>query len=410
MIKTLKRKFVMAAMTAITALILVLLGAINAVNAWGTLSQSDRLLDMLSATVINPSPGNRPIVRDKGSLARPAAEDTKLSAVYFTVLIDTVHNQTVTDISHIASVTEEEAVAMAAGLGDDAAMEGKTGLFKYKIMVSPDRTMKTYVFLNISSQLSSILRVLILSLLVGLLCWGVMLLLVILLSKKAIAPIAANIEKQERFVTDAGHEIKTPLAIILANTEAMELHQGESKWSRNIREQVNRLTGLTQTLLTLAKMNEGTINLRTETLSLSELVTETIQMFQEPAKIKRLVFTRSIAPSVSITANKEHILRLLSILLDNAVKYTPEDGNVIVILKKENKKTFLQLKNTCKSFPDVPPDALFDRFFRADSARTQKNGGYGIGLSAAKAIVELYHGKITASYGKDGMISFTVKL
>jgi len=210
-----------------------------------------------------------------------------------------------------------------------------------------------------------------------------MLILVIFLSKKAIKPIAENIERQKQFVTDAGHEIKTPLAIILANTDALELHNGENKWSKNIRAQTIRLSGLMQNLLTLAKIDESNIDATKESFSLNEIIDRTSDMFQEMLIPKNLILQKYYSADVIICANKELITRLVSILLDNAVKYSPCDSIIQIELYKNDKTINLVVANKCDSLPDCPPEKLFDRFYRGDSARTQKGGGYGIGLSAA---------------------------
>ena len=157
----------------------------------------------------------------------------------------------------------------------------------------------------------------------GLICWGFMLILVIILSKKAICPIAENIEKQKQFVTNAGHEIKTPLAIISANTEAMELYNGENKWTKNIKKQVDRLNGLMKNLLLLAKMEESKIVY--QKFSLSEMASEISESFFEPISLKNIAFETKIQPDIILNANSEHIRQLFSILLDNAVKYTDEN-------------------------------------------------------------------------------------
>ena len=230
-------------------------------------------------------------------------------------------------------------------------------------------------------------RVLALSLGVGLLCWLLMLLLVILLSRRAIYPIAQSIERQKQFVTNAGHEIKTPLAIIAANTEAMELYQGESKWSKNIHTQVQRLNTLMQQLLQLSRMEEGGTEKVAAEFSFSALLAEAIRPFQEPLALRGVVLTVDIQPDVQLYADKDAILQLISILLDNAVKYSKDGGQVVVLLQKTERHPVLQIKNTCVALPDTAPERLFDRFYRGDAARTQKNGGYGIGLSMAQAIV-----------------------
>jgi len=266
------------------------------------------------------------------------------------------------------------------------------------------------VFLDNSEEILSYARVLFLSGGIGIICWILMLFMVMFLSQKAIRPIAENIERQKQFVTNAGHEIKTPLAIILANTEAMELYNGENKWSKNIREQTVRLNGLMKNLLLLAKIDEGAADIIKSEISLSELVSENVRAFAEPLNLRSITLQIEIQPKVIIKANKEQMSQLISILLDNASKYTNDNGTVIVSLQQSDKRIKLLIKNSCEKLPDTPPDKLFERFYRDDKARTQKTGGYGIGLSVARSIAETNKGSITAVYENPNFVSFTVRL
>lgn len=415
MTRTLQKKFITTAMLAITVLILVLLGAINGIYCWISGQQMERMLGMLADNGGAPSmqremPEKEMPQRGRpGFLDQPIDEDTAMSARYFMVRYNSDGEVVHTDISKIASVTEEEAGKMADKARENGDTEGRTEQFRYKITESRDGKGSVVIFLDTSSQMHSILMVLGISIFIGMLCWSLILVLVILLSKKAILPIAENIEKQKQFVTDAGHEIKTPLAIIMANTDAMELHNGENKWSRNIRDQTIRLNGLMQNLLALAKMDEGGVKLPSSDILLSSLLEEILPSFYEPASLKEIIIQENIQPDIIVHGNRDNMIRLITILMDNAVKYTSWKGNIKVYLERKENTVALNIKNTCDTLPEVEPEKLFDRFYRGDSARTQKSGGYGIGLSVARAITESQKGSITASY-EEKQIIFTVRL
>lgn len=413
MIKILQKKFIKTAMAAISILLLVLLGTINIVNNWLTNQQTERTLTMLSENEgqLPPRPDSQPRERP-GFWNPPLEENAAMTASYFVVFLDNNGNVVRTNVTRIASITEEEAQTLGQNVSKETAECGSIDRFQFQKKLSRDGRGSVIVFLDTSSQTYSILMVLGISISIGLLCWILMLLLVILLSKRAIQPIARNMEKQKQFVTNAGHEIKTPLAIILANTDAMELHNGENKWSRNIREQTLRLNGLMQNLLALAKMDERKEKqMPASDFSLSLLMKETLHSFFESAALKEIVVQANIQPDVILHANRESIAHLLSILFDNAVKYTNNGGQISVSLKKADKYIFIQVENTCAKLPEAEPERLFDRFYRGDSARTQKNGGYGIGLSVARAIVEACKGTILAAYDQEeNKITFTVKL
>ena len=408
MIKLLQRKFVFAAMIAVSILLIASLGTINLENTIMTSNQTDNLLDEIITGELNQSsqPPNAPNNINPGSGLMRFSE-RNMSSVFFVARVNNSGEVVQLDISRITTMTEDEAENITLQAIELSENSGKISGFKYTNM--NDGIGKVYVFLDVSYQTYSVLTVLFLSVLIGLICWVLMLILVIFLSKKAIKPIAENIERQKQFVTDAGHEIKTPLAIILANTDALELHNGENKWSKNIRAQTIRLSGLMQNLLTLAKIDESNIDATKESFSLNEIIDRTSDMFQEMLIPKNLILQKYYSADVIICANKELITRFVSILLDNAVKYSPCDSIIQIELYKNDKTINLVVANKCDSLPDCPPEKLFDRFYRGDSARTQKGGGYGIGLSAAHSIAEIHGGSIKASYGNDNTIIFTVE-
>ena len=417
--KTLQKKFVITAMAAISVLLLILLGAINGLNFWQTDRQTDRLLETLTrqaAAAPRSEPGMLPFPdmsgkREPGDFfSPPVTEDHAMSARYFCVWFDREGSVARTDIGRISSVSGEEAKEYAEKIYEQGKESGRLNRFEYRRMPDRDGQGELLLFLDTSAQRYALLLVLALSAGIGILCWFGMLLLVILLSNKAILPIARNLEKQKQFVTDAGHEIKTPLAIIMANTEAMELCGGETKWSRNIKAQTARLGGLMQNLLVLARLDEGVWELPASDFSMSRLLEEALPTFCESAALKNVMIEAKIGQGIELHSNRENLLRLVSILLDNAVKYVPKGGEIAVTLKRQGRETLLQVENDCEELPVDEPEKLFDRFYRGDSARTQKSGGYGIGLSAAQAIVENCKGEIRAEYRGDSRIVFTVRI
>ena len=413
MMKTLQKKFVFTAMLAVSILLLILLGTINVVNIVMVRTETNKTLSMISEADgnfdhIQPPPSSAP---PSDFRIEPKDERDKfLSSNFFIVKLDGNGQIVFTDVSRTSLVEEAKAEALALSVLDAGTSTGKVGKYRYQIGISKRGNETVIVFLDASEEIFSYVRVLFLSGGIGIICWIFMLFVVMFLSKKAIRPIAENIEKQKQFVTNAGHEIKTPLAIILANTEAMELYHGENKWSKNIREQTIRLNGLMKNLLLLAKMDEGSAEIIKTEISLSALLTENVQYFTEPLKLRNITLQTEIQPNVIIKANKEQMLQLISILLDNASKYTNDNGTVFVYLQKNEKRVKFQIKNSCEKLPDTPPDKLFDRFYREDKARTQKTGGYGIGLSVARSIAEANRGSITAEYENPNFVSFTVKL
>ncbi len=414
MIKTLQKKFVFASMTAISILILILLGTINIINISMVRDEMVKTLTMISeakgdfeyiqtsSTNTTPPPDFRGEPKD--------AKDKFMSSNFFVVRLNDNGQVVYTDVSRTSLVDEASAESLALEVLNTTKTTGKTGKYRYQIRSLPGENETVIVFLDTSEEMMSYIRVLFLSGGMGIFCWFLMLFIIIFLSKRAIRPIAESIEKQKQFVTNAGHEIKTPLAIILANTEAMELYNGENKWSKNIREQTVRLNGLMKNLLLLAKMDEGSAEIVKTEIPLSELLMENAQIYAEPLKLRNITLQTEIHPDIVIQGNRDQFLQLISVLFDNALKYTNTNGMVYVRLEKNEKHIRLCIKNSCEKLPDTPPEKLFDRFYRDDKARTQKNGGYGIGLSVARSIAEASKGSITAEYENPDILSFTVIL
>lgn len=450
-------------MTAVTILLVVLIGGINVFNYLTTSGDNDRLMEMLGnsfeASTMwngNDTSDNTQPPQDTNDTQQNTATDTATSgnqndpdfqppqdngakppddkkngdfgkhdkdalksARYAAAALSSDGNILRTDVTHISSLTEDEVTAITEALKNTAEGTGSYNGYLYRISNSVRTGGRIIILLDNSMQISSFFTVLFISVGAGIFGWLLMLLLVILLSKKTIAPVARSIEKQKQFVTNAGHEIKTPLAIILANTDAMELHNGENKWSKNIRAQTLRLSGLMQNLLMLAKMDESSAKLPMCGFDISTAAEDTVNAFIEPAALKGVMIEQDIQKELNLNGNRDSIIQLMTVLLDNAVKYTESGGTIRAKLSGNEKNITLSIANTCE--PIDHPEKLFDRFYRGDSARTQKNGGYGIGLSVAQAIVELHKGTITAEnitdtspnnpdIDTDNMLMFTVKI
>lgn len=404
MLKTLRRKFVVTAMAAVTVLFLVLLGGINGVNVF----ISSRNTDMLLLSLTEGEGTIRPGREVPGLFRPPLDEDAALSAVYFTVRLDGGGEAVSADISHISSVTEAEAERYAEEAAASGEHEGREGRFKYRISRAWDGKGSLAVFLDVSDERRAILTVGALSLLAGAGCWLAALLAVMLLSKRATGPIAESMARQKQFITDAGHEIKTPLAIIRANADALELHQGESRWSRNIKGQTERLDMLTKRLLALARLDEGGPTPEETELDLSALVEDAAAQFTEPAEAAGLSLTADVEPGLRLRGTTEAVTELVGILLDNAVKYSAPGSGIALRLSKEGAHILLRVRNRSAA-PVAEPERLFDRFYRGDAARTQSGGGTGLGLAIARALAESMGGTLTAAKPGETDMEFTAR-
>ena len=406
MIKTLKKRFIFFTMAAVTCLLLFLVLAINGLNWMMLESKSDVILETLveaegvfqKMAFKHPPPFIRPLNMDRMRASR-----------FFVVWSDNNDNIIDVNIEQISAIDNEMAQKYALKVLNTGKKYGQ--LNGYKFAVKEIGTSKMTFFMDTSEQRENFRVVLFVSTAIAILCWLVLLVIVILLSGKVIRPVLVGIEKQKQFITNAGHEMKTPLAIIQSNNETMMLIHGENKYNAHIRTQTKRLNGLMSNLLTLAKLDEE-IPFSTELTNVNELVQELLPFYCEESLTRNIHFDINIEPDIVIQTHKDSFRQMLMILLDNAIKYTPGNGKIHVSIAKSGKHILIIEENTCD--PSLEPDVerLFERFYRGDAARTQTKdtSGYGIGLSAARAICENFGGKLTAEYTSNESICFTAKL
>ena len=281
----------------------------------------------------------------------------------------------------------------------------------YRYVMYPSGEEAHIIFLDYGREMNSFRTFLFTSAGVELIGLAAVLLLLIVLSGRIVKPFAENYEKQKQFITDAGHELKTPLTIIDAYAEVLEMDIGENEWLQDIQHQTKRLAQLTNGLILLSRMEEQPQVEKIE-FPLSDMVQETLETFQALAKTQNKTLSGQIEPMLSMTGDEKAIQQLLGILLDNAVKYSDEGGRIELSLKKQKNAVQLSVFNTVEAISKEDLSHLFDRFYRADKSRNSGTGGYGLGLSIAASIVSSHKGKITASSpdGKSLRIAATFPL
>ena len=402
MTKTLKKRFVIFTMTAVTCLLAFIILALNGVN-WLML---ERQSDMVLETLVDSDGSFQKMDFDRPpQLSRPLDMDRMRASRFFIVRSDAGGNIVDVNVDQISAIDQETAKNYGREvLGSDQDTGRIDG---YKFVVKQSESGRVAFFMDISEQNGSFYTVLFVSTGIAILCWLILLAIVILLSGKVIRPVLVGMEKQKQFITNAGHEMKTPLAIIQSNNDTMALIYGENKYNVHIRNQTKRLNVLMSNLLILAKLDEE-IPLTKEMANISQILNEMLPVYQDEARIRNLQFDAQIQPDIVMQVNKDSFRQLLTILLDNAVKYTPDGGCVSLTLTKEGRRIRIVEENTCDPSLESDPERLFERFYRGDSARTQNKdlSGYGIGLSAARAICENFGGTLTAEYPSDASIRF----
>jgi len=312
------------------------------------------------------------------------------------------------DLSHIAEVSREDAEKLGRAL---LANENDSGVYgNYRFLRHETEGGATeIIFLNCATQLRSVAFVLYISIFTLVLVLAAVTAAVWLMSKKIVKPFVDNLDKQKQFITDAGHEIKTPLSIIDANAEVLKLTTGGNEWIDSIQNQTSRLASLVKKLVSLSKSEEETDEVKFEKFSVSDAAEETVAPFRLLAEKGGVSLDTEIEQGVSMKGHEALIRQLFGILLDNAIKYTPQGGAIKVTLADRGRCVF-EVCNDCEELDVSKIPHYFDRFYRADDSRSRETGGYGIGLSIAKAIVEKHKGKISAASRDGKSITFTVTI
>ncbi len=223
-----------------------------------------------------------------------------------------------------------------------------------------------------------------------------------------VKPVEETMEKQKQFISDASHELKTPLAVIEANIDVIEEQAGKSKWLTYIQSELTSMDKLINNLLCLARTDNAKEIKVKETFNLSEEVNLASSMFESMAYEKKKNIEYNIQEDIKFNGNKEDIKQVLSVLIDNAIMHTKDNGKIIIELTKD-KNIVLQVKNEGEPIPKEEREKIFERFYRVDKARNRKEKRYGLGLSIAKSIVEQYNGKIEADW-QDGFTIFKIIL
>ena len=232
-----------------------------------------------------------------------------------------------------------------------------------------------------------------------------------ILSNKALKPMEANLEDQKQFVTNAGHELKTPIAIILADSEILEMSLGEdNEWLNGIKRQAIKMDKLIKGLLNMSKIENGKITPEIVEVPLQDLIDEELKDLKTLAREKKLTINYE-PKDVTVNVDKNLFRQVIVILIDNAIKYTDENGTIDILIKQNKKQVRLEVVNDYSDYKNFCKDKVFDRFYRGDKSRNkEKNIGYGIGLSMAKSIVDAHNGEIYADLTKDNRVRFTVIL
>ena len=410
MYKKLRRRFMVVSTLVLLGVVLLVEGIIFAVSSRTVMSQSGVMISLILDQGGDLPPRGEFSSSQETFLAlnQESIFETRFFSVQETEGSVSVLNMRMIGISEEEALTlAQQALSGSAAFGFAELSGGRT-LYYGKRTAEDGSTL--IVFMDSTSRMGLIRLIMAYTAAM----WLIVLILYILImgrySGKLIRPFVENDERQKRFITNASHELKTPLAVISANTEMTEALSGATKWTESTRRQTARLKSLIEDLIVLARMDEMKEADLTD-VRFSEVVREAAESFRGVAEKDGKAFVTRVEPDLHIRGDRRSLQQMTSILLDNAVKYCDEGGTVSVSLeaKARNKGAVLQVSNTYAEGKDVDYDRFFERFYRRDESHNSEKSGFGIGLSMARELVQRMNGVLTVSW-KEDTITFRAEL
>ena len=408
MFKQLQKSFVKSAMLSFTAVLLVVLVAVNVVNYRQTVEQVDRL-----GTMLVNNDGTFPDAPEGGMAPKEHPEhgmpkgmefrkDDQMATRYAVVRVANDEVQSV-DQSHLVSLDETALKELGLRLAQGTSTQGWEGSLRYQVAKTDAGTMVVLVDANKETQQVS--RLMMVTGAVFVLCLAVVYVLVRLVSKRAIRPFVENVERQQQFIANASHEIKTPLAVLSANTDLLAMMGTEAKFVDSNKRQIKRLNSLVEQMLILSRYDEGEAAATQEEVDLVAVTKAIVEEILPVLNEKELQVEFTGEAQTIITTNKSAMTELIRILLDNAMKYTVGEPVITV----EAKRNQLAIGNETEPMTKEQVSQIFDRFYRVDSSRNRTTGGSGLGLSIAQKIAETNDVQLTAELTSETQIRFVIE-
>jgi K+-sensing histidine kinase KdpD len=395
-------------MLSVTAVLVLLIGAVNVINFISMDNELNQMLSMISNNG-GTIPGFSDNKKQTPKKDRIFDAETQFSTRYFVLHYNSDGELLNYNLEHIAAVTEDDAynyleIAMKHGEGT-----GYKSSYIYRVTQIEEGRYEA-IFLNCQNELNSMQTYAVASVSAGLGCILLVFALIWFFSKEAIDPTVRSMEKQKQFITDASHELKTPLTVISTCQKVLEMEVGQQKWIDKTLIQVDKMRSLVEELVTLSRLDEDKPPMQITRFDVSEAVEETALSFQDFAVEQGHELSLNIQPGLTFCGDQLSVRQLVSILLDNAVKYSTDNGMIQLKLESAKKGIQIKVSNQCQPMDKSELNKLFDRFYRSDKSRSRQTGGFGLGLSIANSITELHHGSIKATMPTENSIEFTANL
>lgn len=428
MIKKLRIKFIILSIISLLLLFGIIIVSSSMLTYLDLVEKADVVLDMLvenggRSAHIQPPPREK---KENPFGRKPLSPEIMYEARFFTAIISNDGQIASVGMENIAMIDDDEAKDYARQAYFRKSDKGFIDDLRYIKFYKGEKEEECdmcVIFLDCGRTLYTFRNSLFINCLISFAGLFIISIVIIIISKKIVRPLSESYEKQKQFISVAGHEIKTPVTIIDADLEILEMEICEelgksgdnNEWICDIRRQTKRMAALTNDLLTLSRMDEGRQQFTMIDFPISDIVSETVSSFQSLAHSRGRNIRMEITPMLSYYGDENSMRQLTGILLDNAIKYTKEhaDGaceDIILKLEKKSRNICLTVKNSSQPVSDEQLRQFFDRFYRTEQSRSSESGGYGLGLSIAKSIVEAHKGKITATTLDAESVQITVIL
>ena len=390
MLKKMRWRFIGAAMAAFTAVVLTLLCFVNLWNYHSVTSQQDEALTRL----MEIEDQQMPFSSRRGALPfddwSHFSPEVQYSLRFFSVHYDTNGIVSRVNQDYIASISESDAETYADAVLESGKAHGYESGYRYLVSTTEDETV--VLFLNSEREIQTMRSLLWITLAIAAVCLAVVFGLVVLFSQRAITPYLKNMEAQKQFITNAGHELKTPLTAISTSADVLAMEHDGDEWVHNIQVQSGRLSKLITSLVALSRLDEeNPFPVRTE-FSLSDALWEISEPFGSLAQAKGKAYTQDIADGLTVTGDRTAIQQMFSILLDNALKYTESGGKIRIQAERQELFFKISISDTGKGIAPERQAEIFTRFYREPEVHDKP--GVGIGLYLARTIMELQKGYI----------------
>lgn len=399
----LRKKFIKVSMSAFFVVLFTIAVFLNISSYMNFNHNSQQVLTFLAR-----NDGTFPMNPNTLPSAPRLPQEAQFTTRFFSIRIDFDGDILGIDTKNINAINVVEARKLGREILDSSKDFGVSG--NYKFLLHKTDYGQILIFLDCESEINMLTNFLVSSILLSFLALISVYILLIFVSKKAVAPFIKNYNNQQEFITNVSHELKTPLAIIKTSTDVIECEHNSCEWTDNIHHQINRLTELVNYLISLSKMDEDeVISLKTD-FSLSDAILETTDSFSLISKDLEKEICSDISKNISFHGDEQSIRMLISILVDNSLKYSCKNSKIDISLTEKRHKKVLEVSNFADNLEARDYSELFERFYRLDDSRNSSSGGFGIGLAMAKTIVKKHGGYISAK-SHDGMkIVFKVEL